>query len=177
LCGYARNIANPINRKLADLKRAGAIRRYPVRPSGMRERGHTILRVYFDGYYGGFESRAYVRFYHENQRLSSPEILPQDVSPGGPITFGSVLISELLFKAEHKQDNRLARFRKNWDTATLAGAVEICRSYIAACSSDEGKAIDPDVCAAIGGDIHIATITPNGGFDWVIRPKSLDAKP
>jgi hypothetical protein len=175
LLAYAKNIAMPVNRKLAELKRAGTIRRYPIRTSPMRERGHTILRVYFDGYYGGIESRASVRFSHEDQRLSSPEVERQSVSPGGPITFGSVLISELLFMAEHKQDSRLAQFRKNWNTATLAGAVEICQAYIAACSSSEGRELDNEVCSRIGGNPQIATITPSGGFQWVegFKPKGV----
>lgn len=175
LFGYARNIARPVNRQLADLKRAGTIRRYPVRPSAIRELGHTILRVYFDGYYGGIEGRASVRFYHEDQRLSSPDVALEAVSPGGPIIFGSVVVSDLLFQSENRQDIRLAQFRKNWDTATQAGAVEICQRYIEACGSVEGRALDPDVCASIGGHTHIATITPGDGFRWVIEPVGLYA--
>jgi hypothetical protein len=173
LFDYARKIATPVNRQLAALKRAGTIRRYPIRPSPMAERGHTILRVYFDGYYGGIESRVYVRFYHENQRLSSPDVEREGVSPGGPITFGSTIVSNLLFTTA---DPRLARFRKNWDTATLAGAVEICQSYIAACSSVEGRDLDNEVCSRIGGHIHIATISPEHGFQWVegFRPKGIE---
>ncbi len=164
LTDYARSIAGPVNRQLADLKRRGTIRRYPVRPSAMRERGHTILRVYFDGYYRDIEARAYVRFYHENQTLAPVQVLPQETVCGGPITFGSSLVSNLLFTTI---DQRLARFRKNWDTETLAGGIEMCQSYIAACSSPEGRDIDNEVCSRIGGRIHIASITSTNGFQWV----------
>ncbi len=172
LFDYCRKVAAPINSQLAALKRAGTIRHYPVRPSPMPERGDTIVRVYFDGYYDGIESRVSVRFYHEDQKLSfPPDIARESVTPGGPITFGSVVVSHLLFDSQNKNDKRLARFRKNWDTATLAGAVEICESYIQACSSEEGRDLDKEVCSRIGGELHSASITPQLGFQWIKRPK------
>ena len=40
-------------------------------------------------------------------------------------------------------------------------------NYIHACESDAGREIDPIYAPTIGGDIHIATITPQGGARWM----------
>lgn len=53
---------------------------------------------------------------------------------------------------------------------SLADAVEAARSYISSCSDPESLAIEPEVCAKIGGHVHVATITPDAGFQWAIPP-------
>ena len=114
-----------------------------------------------EGYYQGIPSRVNVRFFHENQKLAEPEIVVSSLD--GPEVFGSAIVSELLFDANNE---RFARFRKKWNTASLAGAVEICKTYILACSCPEALEVDKDFCAGIGGHIHVATITRASGFKW-----------
>jgi len=67
-------------------------------------------------------------------------------------------------------DERFAKYRRDWD-GTLQGAVEISKDYISAFSGPEALEIDPESSSGVGGHVHIATITPEGGFHWVIRPK------
>jgi hypothetical protein len=50
---------------------------------------------------------------------------------------------------------------------TLSEAVRVARSAILAHSQPEAIEIDPEPCRAIGGRIHIATLTPREGFKWV----------
>jgi hypothetical protein len=54
---------------------------------------------------------------------------------------------------------------------TLSDAVEAGRNYIEACSSPVALEIDKEICQGIGGHIHVATITPTAGFEWLIPPK------
>ena len=42
--------------------------------------------------------------------------------------------------------------------------------YIAACSSDLGREVDPESWRITGGRTHVARITRSGGFEWVIAP-------
>jgi len=90
----------------------------------------------------------------------------------------------VLFGAE---DPRLEEFRtdscrtisaryRNPDTAvTLQDAISAARSYIAACSSPVAKEIEGWDYQRIGGEPHIAAITPKEGFHWWQRPEQFDA--
>lgn len=42
--------------------------------------------------------------------------------------------------------------------------------YIEACCSDTGRKLDPKGCKTIGGRIHVATVKPRSGFQWIIEP-------
>jgi hypothetical protein len=55
---------------------------------------------------------------------------------------------------------------------TLSDAIEAGRKSIEACSRSSPMAleIDKEFCEGIGGHIHVATITPEGGFDWAVLP-------
>jgi hypothetical protein len=52
-------------------------------------------------------------------------------------------------------------------TFTVAEARDIAVQYIHACESAAGRAIDPDRAPGIGRRIHIATITPKDGAQWM----------
>jgi hypothetical protein len=56
--------------------------------------------------------------------------------------------------------------------ASLEEASEAARSYIQACSDSEAEKIDSERCSKIKGHIHVAKITPRGGFEWIVRPAS-----
>lgn len=51
---------------------------------------------------------------------------------------------------------------------SLAEGADLARAYIAACASSKGRVVDIE-CAAIGGRVHAAEITPLG-FKWVDPP-------
>jgi hypothetical protein len=53
---------------------------------------------------------------------------------------------------------------------SLQGAAYFAKGYIEACSSPLALKFDP-TCEELGGHIHVATITPQDGFRWVIPPK------
>lgn len=49
-----------------------------------------------------------------------------------------------------------------------ADGADMARAYIAACANSKGRKIDVE-CAAIGGRVHVAEITPDG-FKWIDPP-------
>jgi hypothetical protein len=67
------------------------------------------------------------------------------------------------FSAYEKQSFHLV-FHPN---ETLRIHAQMAHAYIKACSGPEALAMDPKPCAGIGGRVHIATITPKDGFQWV----------
>ena len=173
LFGYATRLSKPINRRLADARRSGMISPYPVQPSKIAERGHTIVRLYLDGYYQGIPSRVNVRFFHENQKLSEPEIMFHSLNLNGLLTLGPAIVLGL-FNNNDERFARYHRYRKNWD-GTLSGAVEECKNYILAFSSPEALEADQEGSSGVGGHTHVATITLASGFKWApgLEPVTL----
>ena len=57
---------------------------------------------------------------------------------------------------------------------SLQDGIPYVKGYVAACSCDLARELDPKM-SPTGGHIHIAKITPRGGFEWVRAPKSTSA--
>jgi hypothetical protein len=51
----------------------------------------------------------------------------------------------------------------------LQEAACYAKGYIDAFASPLALTLDPS-CEAIGGHVHVATVTPGDGFQWVVRP-------
>jgi hypothetical protein len=56
----------------------------------------------------------------------------------------------------------------------LSAAIDAARNFIGACSDPIAQEITGETYQRIGGEIHLATITPNEGFQWNIRPEKFD---
>lgn len=151
---YTARLCNPINEALRRANKTGRIKKYPCPKSGMDERGTTIAEVMLDGYFDGIPSRVSARFYHEDQKLRDPEITLDSLNIDGYYFHGSGKISAKLFEG-----NQLK-------TSSINNAIGQALRYIAICASPEGRQIDED-CPNIGGHVHIATIRPRSGFEWV----------
>jgi hypothetical protein len=165
---YASELAGPINNRLAEARRNATIGPYPAQPSKLPGPGHDIARVLFDGYYQDKPSRVHVRFFHDNQKLSTPQITRE---PLGPLVLGP---GALLYLILDENDQRFTRYRRPWDD-TLPGAVEACKNCILAFSSPEALEIDQEASLGVGPNVHIATITRTDGFQWVqgFKPKGI----
>jgi hypothetical protein len=172
LTGYAVRLCRPICRALKDARESGRFSHYPTYEQGIPgERGDTIIRICIDGFRDGYPSSVVIRLFHENDQLCEPEILAQTAYLELHRVYGRPGIARLLWRTK---DERFAAYRGrelSEGNVTLQDAVERSRYYIQACTDPEALAID-SACHAIGGHIHIATITPSDGFKWVVEPIS-----
>jgi hypothetical protein len=128
--------------------------------------------IYLDGYYEGRPKRAHIRFFHDGEQV--PEVSANVLEHGFPTGCGT----EEIIKALNERDWRLAKYRTpSWEvrneSRTLSNAIEVAKTWLWAHRSKEALEIDP-LCAAIGGDLHICTITPSGGIQWVPGFKPQD---
>jgi hypothetical protein len=176
LLGYANRLAPPIYTAMRSAVESGLIRSYPTLfDSVVGERGSTITRIMLDGDDGGHPSSVTIRFFHENGVLAEPEIQPQELLCGMHRAYGSDVIAQIIFGPDderlaiHKGTRMFETYRVPWlfaDEVNLQNAVERSNRYIEACSDPEAASMDP-FCARMGGHIHIATVTPREGFQWV----------
>lgn len=131
-----------------------------------------LFQIILCGFYRNKPSYAEIQFAHKDQKIVQPRVNNYGhISP--VVTYGSFKVAEQLFKGNYPE---FTAFRtpvmnpRNWKNLTLGNGTEIATNYIRACSSDEGRKIDKEVCDGIGGHIHIAEITPTE-FRWRIPPE------
>jgi hypothetical protein len=169
LTGYAVRLCRPICQVLNDAHESGRFSQYPsYEQKAPMERGDTLVRICIDGFRHGYPSSVTIRLFHENEQLCEPEIITVTNHLGLNMTLGRPEIGRLLWGTD---DPRFAPYRRTSPACnlTLQDAIDRSRSFILAHTDPEAVAIDPH-CGTIGGHIHIATITPSTGFEWVVAP-------
>jgi hypothetical protein len=154
-------------------------------PTRRKSESYPFLAVWVDGYIEGVPYRGGITFSHVDQRIGwaiDPEHSLIRPSRYWSAFYGSDTIGGLLFDSK---DQRLSPYRtagveriadevrKLQPTLAMEDAIEAALNYVRACSDPDLRQIDPDNCGGIGGHIHIATITPNDGFQWHIPSKGL----
>ncbi len=134
------------------------------------ELGVPIAYVFISGYFKQVASSVTIEFCRENRQFAKPKISLDELIIGMPRRHGSLALDALFYvKSPRFFNDRylyplqvpLPRFNE-----AMKGAVLESRAYIEACESDEARLLD-DFCKTIGGKIHMASITPKDGFDWV----------
>jgi hypothetical protein len=163
--GYGGEFSRIINKALRKAKATGRIAEFPADSRPLAgERGNTIARIILAGYYDGWPSRIEVRFWHDKQSLSVPNIRLCAVED--ELVWGSRRVEEVL---RDTRDQRLSSYKAPppAQASPIEQAVHIATNYIRACSDPEALQVDEENCRAIGGRIHVASITPDDGFQWV----------
>ena len=121
--------------------------------------------IFLDGYYDGRPKRARIKFHHHGVALSETEedTAGQELDAGHD--YGSVPMIRLLAE----EDDRLAAFRPSRyrPDLTLQEGITIAANRIRAHCDPIAMTIDPEHCWAMGGRIHLATVTFTQGFAWV----------
>lgn len=181
---FLSRVCTMVKDRLDSARRSVGIAKYGSRGrTRVSGREHTIVSVRLDGYFSGHPVRAGAEFYHIDQEvhwdLNSAHTL---LCPKTHWTIldASLEIARLLFETD---DTRLTEYRTDACrrvaialkdpniVVPLQDGVEAARNYIGACEDQILREIDIEVCQGIGGPIHVAKITPKGGFEWVVPPK------
>jgi hypothetical protein len=174
LADYTRKAFRAVHQKLEDAKLSGRLDYPEAETLDPSEPGSTIARVFVDGYYKGIPSRVKARFFHQHQVLAGLEVVQQELATGAQWYQGPNKIYDLMFRTYGEGGNPMfsAYERRSGSLVfhpnqTLRIHAQMAHAYISVCSGPEALAIDPKVCAGIGGAIQIAIITPKDGFQWV----------
>ncbi len=166
---YASRIAGAVQDKLAAFlpQRTTPL---PTVPSiDPRDYGQTILIVLIDGYHNNLPGRVRMRFCHEGENLLKPHIMTEDLVPGALRISGIPGIGSCIKDPSLRRYVREIKVERVYP-AGLSYAISISCAAIEACGGPEAALIDPERAASIGGHTHIAVITPDRGFQWVIEP-------
>jgi hypothetical protein len=165
---YLAEFSKRIHRAFADARKDGRLEEFSGNPlcEDPLEK-NTIARIIFAGYFRkGTASVARATFCHDAGNLSEPHIATE-TPPRQAFFIGAEKIAELVFAGNNAH---FSQYRREADfNSSLEDAVRCARGFIEACCDPQASQIDK-ACLGIGGAIHIATVTPQQGFQWVIPP-------
>jgi hypothetical protein len=162
---YVQRFCDIVSEKIAEAHAEG---RFDYIQPKICAPGHenTLVRILFCGY---FRTRPFAydaEIVNENGTLSCNP-LQCDMKNMGPMVLGSEKIAKLMYLDKDPQ------FRKYSvpirETSSTLNAIACVRGYLEACSTPLARRIDP-FCEIVGGHIHIATVTPQFGFQWSSPP-------
>lgn len=124
--------------------------------------------ISFDGYYKGRAKQLHVKLFYDGQE---PQVCVDPLHHGYPIGCSSFPVLVSLLTGTHA--NLLQAYRDpfagfRYEAVTFAQAINVARNIVAAQCDPEALQIDP-ACIAMGGHVHVCTITPDA-FRWIIEP-------
>jgi hypothetical protein len=141
---------------------------------------NSITHIVIIGYYNGRPEYVQVKF----TVSTAPDKSKATVCDGCtwpldrdmPTGCGSTIILERLRSRE--DDPLFAKYRPSASAGQtgIRRAVEIAKNAVDAHFDKAIRALDPEICAAIGGHTEVAQITPAGGFSWVEGHARIDAE-
>lgn len=136
------------------------------------EYDNLLLRLIFLGYMHKKPSSVQAEFFHKNKRAKLRVSLVIQPIPGQ-----NALAAPIGILAAISHDERFAAYRRSTSLdMTIEDALNFTKSQIEACATPLAAKIDPR-CKGIGGFIHVAAVTKNEGFKWLIQPeKTTDTK-
>lgn len=88
---------------------------------------------------------------------------------GHPMVSGPPIIWDLISQRDPKFAQYFVQYDKPVRSMSLREAADYAKGCIDAFSSPFARELDPS-CEAIGGHVHVATITPLTGFQWITAP-------
>ncbi len=166
---YLERICGPLRKSLLRAKKQGLVLQGIEVPP---EPGQLILWVFLIGYFDGKPTLAHCRIFHRNQKLAGISANVDPVEPGWSRSHGPQKVWKIL---EDPQNQTFETYKTPLPESrmiTLIQGIESARNHIQVCYNPKAREIAPETCEKIGGHIHVATITPERGFQWVEPPRS-----
>ena len=168
---FLTSICSKINEELNEAKGTGKIETLPTLRRTEDGTACKVLELIVVGYFKNAPSLIMCSFTHSNGKRIEYQVNSL------PPHFCALLGSDAVRKAIYPDpgglaDARFAEYTKPIPIYSLPDATEYVKGYVAACSSDVAREIDFDMWKITGGHIHVAQITPQRGFEWLIPPKA-----
>lgn len=166
---YLMAVTEKVTDEINEAKHTGKIKHFPV--SRKTERGDTwkIADILLAGYYSGVPSLGVAQIAHSGGQDAKWDV---NVYPDYRymILSGSEAVRRAMYPSPGTApDPRFRQYAKD-PIQSLKDAEECIVGYIAACSSDLGRDLDPESWRITGGRTHLAKITRKDGFEWIIAP-------
>jgi hypothetical protein len=138
-------------------------------PASLCSGTEQTTRLFLDGYFSGLPVRSKIELTYRTDRTDSL-VSPEKLVPGETKVYGSSIISAMLFATmPHDHFRSYRQVCQKAKPTAMAEATRVALNVIRAHCCPEAMSIDPEMCTAVGGHIHIATVTQTG-FKWALPP-------
>jgi len=132
----------------------------------------SLTHIYLDGYFLGKPMRRNITLTYKSTGVES--VTSADgLTPGKPHVYGSGPLCGFLLcgAGDH---SALQPYRDICAPVSnnAVQAVGVATAIVEAHCDPGALTIDKVVCQAVGGHIHIATVTPHDGFKWAAAPSA-----
>jgi hypothetical protein len=172
---YLAAVVEKVTEEINEAKHANRIKTFPVSRRAENGTAYKLIDLVVAGYYAGVPSLGIAQITHTSGNEAEWEVNFYDSNYS--FLLGSDPVRRAMYPdAGGIPDPRFAPYRK-YPIQTLKDAEEYIKGYIAACSSEIGREVDPEHWRITGGRLHMARITPKGGFEWLTPPKSAAPLP
>ena len=166
---YLTAVAEKVTDEINEAKRAKIIEKFPAYRRTETGEGWKIADLILVGYFKGAASLACAQFTHMDGVKAECDV--NSLSPSSCLLSGSDTIRKAIYPdAGNAPDARFAQYVKQ-PVRSLQDGEDYIRGFIAACSSELGRELDPECWRITGGHVHLAKITLKEGFAWVTPPK------
>jgi len=167
LYGYATRLSRIISKQIDKAKERGGISDLEGSPSSLTLEGKDIVMIFLAGFFNDTPEVIAIRLWHRNQILRTPEVSRLLVNVGTRLLTGAPQIFNLVLNTDDPLFSAYRTYRTyRGRIPSVLQQAAICENYVRACSDPEAIKIEP-LCMSIGGHVHVATITPREGFQWV----------
>jgi hypothetical protein len=172
LYDYVDRFSNGVRNAFNNAKQDGRIKEFTANPNATDSpEPNLIARIFFAGYFRKNDpSVALVSFYHDNGTVLEPRRKYESPPQQDYLSGGRGEIARLIFEGGENHWVRTYA-RPVLPNCSFQDLKMLGRGFIEACSDARAGDLDP-ACKGIGGHIHVARLTPQGGFEWDTPPLS-----
>jgi hypothetical protein len=163
---YVASLVQPITSAI------NAVKHFPESNGTASNGGSKIATAIFGGCFGPLIFTALVEFSHSGGEATG-RITSYREGTGQRICYGSGEIMKIMYDKYFNPlpNSPLFKYSKRLGINPLVSeAKQFATGYIEACCSQEGRSLDSNGCRYIGGHIHVASIKPRSGFQWITPP-------
>lgn len=166
---YFEAVAERLADELNEAKRAKLIDKLPAYRKMEIGGGWKILDVVLAGYFKNYPCLTIAQLSHTDGLDVHYNV--NSHPPNYCILLGSDAVRRAMYpNPGGEADARFSPYAVKTPITSQQDGEEYVTGFIAACSSDLGREIDPETWRITGGKTHVAKITPQSGFEWIIPP-------
>jgi hypothetical protein len=169
---YLMAVAQRVTEEINEAKHLNKIKNFPTTRKSERPGIWKIADIVLGGYFTRIPSLGIAQISHDGTNEAECHVNFYDFNYS--MLLGSEAVRKAIYPDEgNDPDPRFAQYRRS-PIRSLDDAEEYIKGYIAACSSDLGRELDPEQWRITGGRLHMAKITPQNGFEWLIPPETKE---
>jgi hypothetical protein len=168
-------VAEKVTDEMNEAKQDGRISSFPCYRRSASGNAWTLLTLIVAGYFRDSPVLTIAEFSHTEGKGAACDV--NSTNPMTQILAGSELVRRAMYpNPGDVPDPRFAAYVQRLPLLSIVDAEKLAKGFILGCCSDLARELDPEPARITGGQMHVAKITPESGFGWIIPPGNRTGK-